>query len=186
MEARGALAEERQFGRINVRLYSVRGHEPVRYDFREALDDARVWIQRGTEERECSGGKRRQCSAAEWNYVGREILEMAGEPRAVIWAHPVSDGALTIAFERVPFGSALSVGAGFTPTALAYGGASVELTVEAAGRLLLRRVYGPRAGFARERILTPELAGGRHRVTFRITTLDDRVRHFCFTAEARG
>ena len=187
MEAKGALAEESQFGRINVRLYTVRGHEPVRYDFRQALGEARVSIQRGDDQQECAPGPRGrwQCSREEWNYVGREILEMAGEPRAVIWAHPVSDGALTIAFECVPLGRAMTVAAGFLPAVLGYG-VPVELTVEADGRMLLRRVYGPNSGFSRERIETPDLAAGLHRVTFRVTTTDDRVRHFCFTAEARG
>lgn len=188
MNARADLVDERQFGRINVRLYVVRGHEPVLYDFRDALHAARVRIQRGDLTHDCPAGERGRwrCSTQDWNYVGREIIEMAGEPRAVIWAHPVSESVLTIEFEGVPFGRALTLGAGFSRVAAAYGGAPVELTVEAGGRELLRRSFDARSGFARERVETPQLAGGLQHVAFRIRTMDDRVRHFCFSAEVRG
>jgi hypothetical protein len=188
MDDIGALLEERQFGHVNVRLYTVRAHEPVRYDFREALDEARVWIQRGDEERECVAAERGRwrCSRADWNYVGRETVEMGDEPRAVIWAHPVSDGVLTIAFAHAHVGRALVIHAGFATSALGYGGAPVEMTVETDGKVRWRQIYGPDSRFERARIETPDLAGGVHRVTFKVTTLDDRMRHFCFDAETLG
>jgi hypothetical protein len=186
LEARGELVEEREFGRINLRLYAVRAPEAVRYDFRERLEEARVWVQRGEAREECSPRPRgrRQCSGGDWNYVGREIFEMADEPRAVVWAHPVSDGALTLEYDRVPLGRALTVGGGFLPAALDHG-VPVQMTVSVDGRVLLRRVYDRKAAFLRERVETPGLSGGAHRVTFQIVTTDDRRGHFCFTAQVR-
>ncbi len=188
MDLKGALAQERRFGRIDVRLYTVAGYEPVRYDFRDALARARVWVEHEDSRRDCVAAPdgRWRCSALEWNYVGPEILEIADEPRAVIWAHPVAGEDLVLEFEGVPLGRALTIGAGFSPIAVAYGGAPVALEVEADGRTLMRRFYPARPTLARDRIETPSLAGGVHRVRFKVTTMDDRVRHFCFTAEARG
>jgi len=187
MEGSARLVEERRFGRIDVRLYAVRTPAPVLYDFRERLADARVWLQRADERNECAAGRQGvwRCSAAEWNYVGPEIFEMAGEPRRVIWAHPVSGAVLTIDFDRVPLGRGLTFGAGFTPSALGRG-APVELTVEVDQRPLARRFFDASAEFSEERIDTQALGAGLHRVTFKIATTDDRLRHFCFRAEARG
>ena len=111
---------------------------------------------------------------------------MGGEPRRVIWAHPIARGVLTIAFPDVPLGRTLAIGAGFTPSGLSVAGAPVELSVHAGGRRVLRRVYGARESFSRARVDTSDLAGARHPVRFEVTTLDDRVRHFCFDADARG
>jgi hypothetical protein len=188
LEGRAALSEVAQFGRINVRLYDVKGHEPVRYDFRARLDEARVWIEEAGRRRECAaeGRERRRCSPAPWNYVGAEIFEMAGEPRPVIWAHPVASGVLTIEFPDVPMGRALSIGAGFTPSGLRFPGAPVELRVDAGAQTILRRVYGAAESFSRARVDTSGLAGTRQPVRFQVRTLDDRVRHFCFAADVRG
>ena len=188
LSEKAALLDERRFGRIDVRLYEVRGHEPVRYDFRQQLDRARVWMQVRGERRDCAAGEegRWRCSAAPWNYVGRAIFELADEPRAVIWAHPVNQATLTVEFEQVPFGQAITVAAGLTAEAARAGGAPVELAVEAAGRPVLRRSYGSDDRFLPERVDTRPLAGTVGRVTFSITTSDDRMRHFCFSAETRG
>jgi hypothetical protein len=186
MEQSTRLLEQHRFGGIDVRLYAVREPAPVRFDFRERLGEARVRIERADERTECAardhGGWR--CSAAAWNYVGPETFEMAGEPRRVIWAHPVSGAVLAIDFAKVPLGPVLVLGAGFLPAVLGQG-VPVELTVEVDGRMVARRLYDVDEEFAQERIATPELAAGLHRVTFRIATLDDRLRHFCFRAEAR-
>jgi hypothetical protein len=187
LDASARLLEAQRFGRVDVRLYAVRSPAPVRYDFRQRLAEARVWIERGEERTPCAPreGGRWQCSDASWNYVGPETFELAREPRRVIWAHPVSGGVLTIDFESVTLGRALSLGAGFLPSALGRG-APVAFTVEVDGRLVARRFYGADAEFAQERIATPDLTPGPHRVTFKIATLDDRLRHFCFSVEARG
>jgi hypothetical protein len=185
---KAVLRDERRFGRIDVRLYEVRDHEPVRFDFREQLGRARVWMEAPGGRRPCSVWEqgRWRCSPAPWNYVGRETLEMAGEPRAVIWAHPVAGATLTVDFGEVPFGRALTVAAGLTAAAARFAGAPVELTVEAAGRPVLSRTYGREAAVSTERIDTRALAGSVGRVTFKVSTTDDRLRHFCFTAETRG
>ena len=187
MEESTRLLEQHRFGGIDVRLYAVRAPAPVRFDFRERLSEARVWVERADERTECAAGDhgRWRCSAAAWNYVGPETFEMAGEPRRVIWAHPISGAVLAIDFAKVPLGNALALGAGFLPAVLGHG-VPVELTVEVDGRVVARRLYDVDEEFAEERIATPELAAGLHRVTFRIATLDDRLRHFCFRAEARG
>jgi hypothetical protein len=189
MRDKAVPLEDRQFGGIDVRLYGIRRAETIGFDFRQALDRARVWIDAEGERSDCAAwdGHRWRCSEADWNYVGREILEIDGEPRAIIWAHPVARGRLTIEFERVPLGRAMTVGAGFTAEAAArYGGAPVVLEVQADGRILSRRAYDASSGFARQRIETPDLAGSLHRVAFTVTTADDRLRHFCFQADVRG
>jgi hypothetical protein len=188
LDARYELLEDERFGRIDVRLYRLPEPRPLVYDFRAELERASVWIDEPMGRRHCSSWQqgRWRCSAAYWNYVGREILEIGEEPRAVIWAHPVPSGTLTIHYPDVPLGSALDLATGFDSAALRYGGSPVTLAVEIDGREVRRLEQRPVPGFFRLRIETREFRGAGHAVTFKVTTPNERWRHFCFAAEARG
>jgi hypothetical protein len=187
LAARADLIEQRQYGRIDLRLYRVRGHRPVVADFREQLDGAAVWTESSVGREACvaSAPGRFRCGPESWHYVGREILEIAGEPRAVIWAHPVTRGTLAIGFRDVVLGTALSIAAGFTPAAVRHGGAPVRLAVAVDGTSLWQRSYESRAEWPRETVDTASFTATPHTIVFRVTTTDDRVRHFVFAADAR-
>ena len=187
LAGRTDLLEERRFGGIDVRLYRVRDHRPVVYDFRERLERAAVWIEAGTRRHECRiwEGGRWRCGQEAWNCVGREILEVGDEPRLVIWPHPAEWGTLAVEFREVPLGNALAIGAGFTPAGVRKGGLPVSLSLEVDGRPFWSRSYEPRSGFFRDLVGTGPLGGPSRTVTFRVRTSDDRLRNFVFAAAVR-
>lgn len=188
LDARYSLLEERRFGRINVRLYELPEPAPVLYDFREQLHQADVWIEGRGGRRNCDTwtAGRWRCSSLDWNYVGREILEIGGEPRSVIWAHPVGDATLVIEFPEVPVGRRLSLGTGFAASAFRRRGVPVSVVVEIDGKPVSHRQQQPLPGLFVERIDTAAFQGGRHRVSFRVSSSDNHGRHFCFSARAEG
>ncbi|HUG52135.1 MAG TPA: hypothetical protein VMR21_00980 [Vicinamibacteria bacterium] len=177
---------ERQFGGINVRLQQVAAPSSLLFDFRERLESARVWIESEGRRHPCRDwrGGAWHCAASPRYLASREVLEIGGDPRAVISSRPASRRTMALEFEEVGLGAALSVGAGFPAGAAREGEAPVELTVEVDGRVVLRQAYLPGSGFSRRRVATPGPAGGRHRVTFRMATAHRRPRAFGVTAQA--
>jgi hypothetical protein len=184
---RYALAEQRRFGRLDVRLYELPEPARVLFDFREHLDHALVWIDRGTNRIPCGVWEtnRWRCDRSDWNYVGREIFEMQGQPREVVFAHPVGWGVKTIEFLHVPAGREIAGEAGLRPFAARHGGAAVTLTIAVDRVEVLRRAFPADAELGAFRADTSKFAGVERTVTFTVTAPDDGARHFAFRAEAR-
>jgi len=187
LAARTHLLEEQRFERIDVRLYQVLGHELVRYDFRDGIAGARVWIVAGGEGERCEvwDGHRWWLSRAASVCAGREILEIGEEPRAVVSVHPRREQAVRLEFAEVSLGLILDIAAGVPLATLGHGGAPVVLTVEVDGREVMRTSYPSRAGFFRQRVDTSGFAPGTHRVTFTADTDDEGPRPLGFAAEVR-
>jgi hypothetical protein len=187
LDARSSLLEERRFGGLDLRLYRLPEPARVLFDFREQLAQARVFVEDRGRRLSCDRWARGHwlCGVARWNTVGREIVSIGDEPRAVIWAHPVEWGVKTIEFEDVPLGRLLRLRAGFRDEAVRHGGAPATLAVEIDGREVARWLREGRPGWAALDVDTSAFGGGRRRVAFRVTTPADARRHFCFAAETR-
>ena len=186
LAARTRLLDEQRFERIDVRLYRVLEHEPVRYDFRQGIASAHAWITAGGDRRRCDAwdGNRWWLSRAAY-CAGRETLEIGEEPRAVVSVRPRREQGVRLEFDEVPLGRVLEIAGGVPLAAQAHGGASVELTVEVDGRAVMRASYPPRAGFFRKRVDTSGFAARTHRVTFTANTDDEGPRPLGFEALAR-
>jgi hypothetical protein len=187
-DGRNALEAERAFGPLRLARYRLPPPEEVLFDFRARLQDARVSMRTRGGERPCAPWlqDRWVCSPADWNFVGRMIVELGADPREVIWTHPSEEGPISIAYEGVPHGRALLVHTGFTPPAArALDGGPVGLEVEVDGQVLGRIEQENQTGFFPTRIDLTRLPDRPHRVTFRVSAPRAGMRHFCWTAEVR-
>ena len=180
--------ERTQVGDLSVDLFELGPRAEVVYDFREALQQARVSIAGKRGRRACDRWRddRWVCTNRDWNYVGRMIVELGDDPRPVIWAHPTEEGPIEVSYPKVPGGRQLLVHTGLTPPgARAAGGAPVTLEVLVAGQPVERIVQPNRTGHFPRPIDISALGPGPHPVTFRISAPSAGMRHFCFAAEVR-
>jgi hypothetical protein len=176
------------FGPLRLARYALPPPAEVLYDFRAALGQARVSMRAKGAEKACDLWltDRWLCSAADWNFVGRMIVELGDDPREVIWTHPSEEGPIAIAYADVPHGRTLLVHTGFTPPAArAQDGGPVTLEVEVDGRVLGRVVQANRSGHFPTTFPLAALPEKPHQVTFRVSAPRAGMRHFCWTAEVR-
>lgn len=181
------LLERREFGPLELRLYSLGRPVEVVYDLRARLEQARVSMGPPGGEKPCTRWleNRWQCTPRDWNYVGRMVVELGEDPRRIIWAHP-AEVPLRIEYPAVPGGRELLLHTGFTPPAARTpGGAPVTVTVHVDGRELGRIVQPNRSGYFPHRFDISTLGPGPHRLTLTVTTPNPGMRHFCFDGQVR-
>jgi hypothetical protein len=182
------LEAEAGFGPLRLARYGLPPPAKVLYDFRAELAQAKVSMRTKGADRPCDLwlDDRWVCSPADWNFVGRMIVELGDDPREVIWTHPSEEGPISIGFAEVPHGRTLLVHTGLTPPAArAADGGPVTLAVEVDGRVLQRVVQDNRSGFFPTALTLEALPDRPHQVTFRVSAPRAGMRHFCWTAEVR-
>jgi hypothetical protein len=184
----GAVALERRFGRLTVRLVE-RPAEAVRYDFVARWADARV------SRRDATGvsvacrtvGDRIQCPELNYNYLRRQIVEVDTTLRQALLAQPVAHAAVVIEFPAVPLGRVLVVATGLHDVWMRKAArGTVDLRVTVGGRVETLPTTTDDTGWARTRIDTAARAGQVVPVRFEITSPAPFARLFAFAAEARG
>lgn len=175
------------FGSVDVRLLELGEPARILFDFRAELEHATVWIEGEGAKLPCSEWRegRWLCDHTDWNYAGREILEMGGEPREVVWDHPVDGGVKIVEYHDVPLGAAVVGRSGLTPWAVRDGPTPVTFTVSIDGNEVFRRTDGPPDAFAPFRIDTTAWRGSRHTVRWSVSTPASGSRHWAFQADAR-
>jgi hypothetical protein len=182
------LAKKKEFGRLVLYLFELPAPVAVSFDFLASVDKARVFVQRGSETKECATWRDRKwvCAQSSWENVGPTILDIADNPRRCIWAHPVTNGVVNVEYKGVPLSKKIVGYHGLTTAATRVPeGAQVTLDVLVDGRKLHTSVNKNRKGWNRFEVDTAAMAGTAHDVTFQTTTPRDGMRHFCFTADAR-
>ncbi len=187
-DGRYRLEAEQEVGGLRLARWALPPPAEELYDFRARLDRARVSMRVRGAERACSPwtADRFACSPADWNFVGRMIVELGDDPREVIWTHPSEEGPIEIAFADVPHGGTLRVRTGFTPPAArALDGGPVSLEVLVDGQPLGRVVQENRTGFFPADLPLGARPARPHQVTFRVSAPRAGMRHFCWTAEVR-
>jgi hypothetical protein len=201
------LESEREAGKFSLRRYRNRNVVPVRYDFLAHVEppDSSVAVERDGVGAPCpfssnnkvTNGdlqghptfpKRRfVCSGGEWAFVGRTVIEDQNyRPRACMWAHPPSRGALVLRFGAVPIGASIR-GYGGMPYIFEREthGTPVDVTVSVGGEPVgsYRHVDGE--GWKGFEIPTPRFAGQVLPVEFRVTSRKAWRRDFCLQASIR-
>jgi hypothetical protein len=183
--SRGASAAAGQhIGGLYVEPFAIVGPK-VAYSFMDHLDEAEVQLGGDRPEpcrREPNG--KHQCSRGGWNKVQAGWYEVQERPVHCVWAHPVGEQPVEIAFHNVavPPGSKITGWAAFVgQAAAAEGAAPVHLDAVVDGQA------APRAEFPNEFGKQPfekPLPGGTptSTVTLRVTTPNPGMRHFCFDA----
>jgi hypothetical protein len=184
------LEDESPAGRLTVRRYRLPEPVPILYDFQEQLRRAQVRMYQGKSAKPCSRWveNRWVCTNRDWNYVGRMVVELGDDPRAVLWAHPSDTGPIEITYPDVPGGKTLLVHTGLTPQAARTpGGAPVTLEVRLNGHLLGRVVRpADQSGYFPTSWDISGHGPGPHTVTFRVSAPHVGMRHYCFNGEVRG
>ncbi len=181
--ARGRGAGEgKRIGELYVEPFSLAG-PPMAYSFLAEVPEATVTVE-GMRPETCrphNGGH--QCSRGGWNKVEAGWYEVEERPAHCIWAHPVGRDALAIAFPGVPLpaGSRIAGWGAFVGQAPANGGAEVDIAIDVDGHALQPAAFPN--GFGRQRFdVSVPASAEKATVTFRVTTPDAGMRHFCFDA----
>ncbi|HCF61085.1 MAG TPA: hypothetical protein DFS52_24200, partial [Myxococcales bacterium] len=179
--------EPTRFGKLSLALFESSAVETPSFDFTSEVAQARVFIRRadGSEELCPRSGERHPCKRAGWLNVGAEIKEIAFKPYRCLWAHPVGTEPLVVEYTGVPLGKELRVLAGIVGQ-IAFRTERyqpVTLAVKVDGELVTSLVVPPgEPGERRSTVGTERFAGGRHKVSFEVSTPDASMRHFCFDA----
>jgi hypothetical protein len=117
--------------------------------------------------------------------VGPETLDIDDNPRRCLWAHPTTNGWVSVEYKGVPLSKRIAGHTGFTYAATRMtDGAPVTLEVFINGKKVLTHVNENRKGWNRFEADTSSLAGSTGDVLFRVFTRHDGMRHFCFDALA--
>jgi hypothetical protein len=112
-------AETKSFGDVSVVRIDVPENPPVTYELLPNLDGAKVTRTKGGKvvERCTNWNKRNEawyCGRPDrWVYVGREFVDLGGDPHQCIWAHPPPDQKrVRVVFPDVPLQETFRLRAG--------------------------------------------------------------------------
>jgi hypothetical protein len=179
----------KHFGPLSLSLYEPKEGRAGSYDFVARLADAQVDVGggAGSDPQACeaaAGGFR--CPRGSWNYVLPEWHEFDFLPRRCLWAHPVGAEPLEIRYSQVPLRGGIRGGFGLIGQAAELGQAApVDLSIDVDGSQAASLELSPGdPGWHPFELGLAGLAAGTHDVTFRVTSPNPAMRHFCFDADA--
>ena len=119
-----------------------------------------------------------QCSNENWNYVGSTTLSFNGGTRQAVWAHPVSGKTLDIVFDIPENSRKLYFESVFADSAYhSKNRAPVNVEILADGKTLIEYANPFTFRLTEKNIKLPE---NTKEITIKLTTADDRQRHFVF------
>lgn len=183
MSTRGTSIEHLSVGALWVELFAIPG-PVVDFSVTESLERATVTIAgpRGETCRPVGQGKH-QCSHADWNHVRAGWYEVQEQPMRCVWAHPVDEGPLEIAFDDVPLRGQVQVRAAFVGQSSSFArGAQVELALRSGETEMARLRVENKPGIQRLSAPLPPWLAERGPLTLSISTPSSAMRHFCFDA----
>ncbi len=183
-------------GRVKLSLFASSRPAKVLYDFHDQLGRATV-DRAGPSPARCRRtmiprarrrpGPRFVCDARRrWNWVGWHLAEVGHRPYRCIFAHPVDNHRMRIAYDDVPLGDQLVVYTGID---------DFENRKKAQGKVVLQVFIDDQRvatvdhqnawPWHRSEIDTAGHAGKRGKVRFEISTSVAYARAFCFTGDTR-
>ncbi len=119
-----------------------------------------------------------QCSNETWNYVGLTTASFNGQQKQAVWAHPKSGKTLEIVFDVPEKSGKLYFNSVFAESAYrSKNRAPVNVEISADERLLLKYASPFTSRATEKSIKLPE---NTEELTIKLTTADDRQRHFVF------
>jgi hypothetical protein len=195
----------RQVGRVRVLRWDLEP-SPVLYDFTEHVEEARVTIRAGGEDRPCpwrrtgrprggglgagpiTPGERHVCDPRRgWLWVGTTILDdLDLRPRYCIWQHPAGPEPIRATFPDVPLGERLVLyGDLYYEHERHREHGPVHVAVRVNGEVVGRMVHRDGDGWKRMVAATGG-RGARGEVTVEVTAPNPHLRTFCWAATTRG
>lgn len=122
--------------------------------------------------------KKWQCSDESWNYVGLTTASFNGESRQAVWAHPVAGKTLEVTFDLPENSRTLHFNSVFAESAYhSKNRAPVKVEILADGETILKYANPFTFRVIEKTAKTPE---NTKELTIKLTTSDDRQRHFVF------
>ena len=119
-----------------------------------------------------------QCSDETWNYVGHTTASFNGNQKQAVWAHPVAGKTLEIVFDVPEKSGKLYFSSVFAESAYrSKNRAPVNVEILADEQILLKYA-NPFSSKATEKSI--KLPENTKELTIKLTTSDDRQRHFVF------
>ena len=119
-----------------------------------------------------------QCSDDSWNYVGLTTASFNGHQKQAVWAHPVTEKTLEIVFDVPENSRKLYFNSVFAESAYrSKNPAPVNVEILADGKTLLEYTSPFTFRATEKSIKLPE---NIEELTIKLTTADDRQRHFVF------
>ncbi|MCX7957957.1 MAG: hypothetical protein N3B13_02835 [Deltaproteobacteria bacterium] len=176
------------FGKLSLYHYKNEKPQKIIYNFYQNVSDAKIRLLKGTEIKECKEFRNDKwtCGGPDWQYIGKEILDIDGTGRECLWSHPVTNAIIEINYENITLGDSISGFTGLTDEATRYvEGSPVFMSVLVDDKEYLYHPNPNKIGAYRFNIDTKAFKNSLHKVTFRISTHLDGVRHFCFYADTR-
>ena len=178
--------EARRFGPLSLSLYEPRPGRAATLDLTAHLAEAEVSIGGSSPVACVRAGNGFQCPRGGWNHVAPEWHEFDELPRRCLWAHPVGEEPLSIAFAQAPIHGGLRGGFGLVgQAALLPNAAPVDLAVRIDGALVASLELAPGdPGWHPFELDLPGLAGRSHALALEVTSPNPGMRHFCVDAVA--
>ena len=140
----------------------------------------RVAFSNGENSEECRkvSDTKWQCSDENWNYVGLTTASFNGEQVPAVWAHPVAGKTLEIVFDVPENSRKLHFYSVFAESVRhSKNRAPVNIEISADGKTLLEYANPFTLRVTEKSTEIPENTNG---ITIKLTTADDRQRHFVF------
>ncbi len=179
---------KKDFGKLSLYQYKNEKPQKIIYNFYSNIKDAKIRILKGNEIKDCKDYRNEKwtCGGPDWQYIGREILDIDGTGRECLWSHPVTNSIIEITFENIMLGDNIVGFTGLTDEAVRYiQGSPVFLSILIDDKEYLYHKNPNQIGAHRFKINTKDLVNSAHKITFRVSTHLDGVRHFCFYADTR-
>ena len=179
----GSLEAEQHWGLIGLTIYRLTNPAKILFDMRAEVPRLKVSVRDGDgTEAACDKFDRDRWVCPRdpgWSYVGRETLDIDGEPRECVWMHPMPAGgvlqvelpAITGAASRVLVG-----GYGFAREAAERVHAPVQVEITHSHERVFSGAHQPGVGF--ERFRAP-FSSGDGPIDIAVTTNDNGASHFC-------
>ena len=140
----------------------------------------RVAFSDGEKSEECRkvSEKKWQCSDENWNYIGLTTALFNGNQKQAVWAHPLSGKTLEITFDISGNSRKLYFNSVFAESAYrSKNRAPVNVEILADGNTLLKYANPFTFKVTEKSAKIPE---NTKEITIKLTTSDDRQRHFVF------
>jgi len=147
----------------------------------EAVKTAEVYFTDANGIQPCAltaGGDIWRCSGESWNYVAAVNKNMGGINRGCIWSHPRSNQTLTIKFRNADLSGEIKGVYGILDDSDTEGPAPVNFMVYVDNKM----VSSGSARYPGAQEFKADIPAGKRDVEFRVYTVNDKRRHFCFNA----
>lgn len=188
---RGSLVATHRWPGVTLQTFALAPTAPIHFDLYRDIAQVRVTAR-------YADGEVAPCDRMEshrwrcprhghWSYVGREIFEVQGRPRACVWLHPLAAGEelrVSLPAEAAVPAGEVFMEMGFTAYAAGAAKAPVRVEVRAANQVVSAVEHPVREAWGTQRVTLP--AQPSPPLELVITSRNNGAAHFCARVQVRG